>query len=64
MEEFLEHLVGHVVVDVGEVAPVLGQLQQGQEEGRLVDMGLWGGRQELLSLGSSPWQFFEWCVES
>ena len=29
VEEFLEPLMGHVLVGVGEVAPVLGQLQQG-----------------------------------
>ena len=29
VEEFLETLVGHILGGVGEVAPVLGQLQQG-----------------------------------
>ena len=41
VEEFLEPLVGHVPVGIGKVAPVLGQLQQGGEVGRLMDLGLW-----------------------
>ena len=48
VEEFLEPLAGHVLVGVGEVAPVPGQLQQVGEEGRLVDLGLWGEPQKLL----------------
>ena len=34
VEAFLELLVGHVIVGVSKVAPVLGLLQQGGEEGR------------------------------
>ena len=40
VKELLEPLVGHVLVGVGEVAPVLGHLQQGGEVGRCVDLGL------------------------
>ena len=39
-EEFLELPVGPVLEGVSEAVPVLGQLQQGGEEGRSVDLGL------------------------
>ena len=48
VEEFLELPVGPVLEGVGEAVPVLGQLQQGGEEGRPMDLGLWRVILELL----------------
>ena len=49
MEELLELPVGPVLEGIGEVAPVLGHLQEGGEVGRPVDLGLWRGTLELPS---------------
>ena len=40
VEEVLELPVGHDLGGIGDVMPVLGHLQQGGEEGRLVDLEL------------------------